>query len=179
MIELSPSLQLAVKTLRDARLDARDGLPEDLFLLVSSLVPLPNVDLLVTDESKGILLSRRNDKFFGKSWHLPGGCMRYGESLEECLQKTARRELGCEVSFNADPVAVRNVLRGANHDLRYPNERGHNVAILYDCTLPPYFVPDNGTNTEEDSGFLKWFRKLPTDFLKIQQVFDDVLTPWK
>ena len=179
MIDFSPHLHQAVETLRNARLNARDGLPENLFLLVSSLVPLPNVDLLITDDSKGILLSRRNDEFFGKSWHLPGGCMRYGESLEECVQKTARRELGCEVSFKAEPIAVRNVLRGANHNLRYPNERGHNVAILYHCSLPPYFVPDNGLCTEEDSGFLKWFLKLPMDFMKIQQVFDDILAPWK
>ena len=178
MIDLSPSLQQAVDLLRNAHLDARHGLPEDLFLLVSSLVPLPNVDMLVTDKKGRILLSRRNDKFFEKSWHLPGGCLRYGESLEECLQNTARRELGCEVLFGGDPVTVKNVLRGKNYDLPYPDERGLNVGILFHCTVPDNVILDNGSRSEEENGYLKWFSSLPHDFMKIQHVYDDVLKRW-
>lgn len=178
MIDLSPSLQQAVELLRNAHLDARDGLPEDLFLLVSSLVPLPNVDLLITDKAGRLLLARRSDRFFGTSWHIPGGCMRYGETLEHCLQRTARREIGCEVLFEREPVAVRSVFRGPNPDLPHPNERGHNIAVLYRCALPDSFLPDNGRLDEADDGYLQWFSSLPRDFMEIQHVYDDVLKRW-
>ena len=79
MSELSHELQHAVESLRCAHVDGRQGLPETLFLLVSSLVPLPNVDLLITDKAGRLLLARRNDRFFGTSWHIPGGCMRKEE----------------------------------------------------------------------------------------------------
>ncbi len=178
MSELSHELQHAVESLRCAHVDGRQGLPETLFLLVSSLVPLPNVDLLITDKAGRLLLARRNDRFFGTSWHIPGGCMRYGETLEHCLQRTARREIGCEVLFERDPVAVRSVFRGPNPDLPHPNERGHNIAVLYRCALPDSFLPDNGRLDEADDGYLQWFSSLPRDFMEIQHVYDDVLKRW-
>ncbi|WP_298065681.1 NUDIX domain-containing protein [uncultured Mailhella sp.] len=178
MTELSHELLQAVEILRCAHVDGRQGLPEKLFLLVSSVVPLPNVDLLITDKAGRLLLARRNDGFFENSWHIPGGCMRYGETLEHCLQRTARREIGCEVLHEEAPVAVRSVFRGPNPDLLHPNERGHNIAILYRCALPDSFLPDNGKLNESDAGYLKWFHTLPQDFMSIQHVYDDVLTPW-
>lgn len=178
MKTLSPELARAVDMLRRARIDASDGLPEALFLLVSGLMPVPNVDLLVTDEAGRILLSRRNDPFFEESWHIPGGCLRYGESPEERIRKTALAELGCEVSFNPVPLAVRSVRRGRNESLPFPAERGHNLALLYACRPPSGFVPDNRGRTERDNGFLRWFHTLPADFMNIQHVYDDVLSPW-
>ena len=43
------------------------GLPEALFLLVSRLTPLVNVDLLVQDEGLGTLLTWRADQFSKRS----------------------------------------------------------------------------------------------------------------
>lgn len=171
-------LNNAIHILRNAQLDAKNGLPEELFLAISGLVPIANVDLLITNERKQLLLSRRNDMFFDFSWHIPGGCMRYGESFEQRLQKTALCELGTEVEFLPDPLAVRNVLRGKKFSLEYPNERGHNVAILFQCRLPDGFQINNGKKTEMDNGYLKWFDKLPQDFMKIQMVYEAELSQW-
>ena len=63
-------------------IDPREGLPEDLFLLATSLIPLANVDLFVHDEKK-VLLSWRDDAFHGKGWHIPGGCIRIKEACEK------------------------------------------------------------------------------------------------
>ena len=168
----------AVRALRNAEFPAEQGLPEELFLLVSALVPLPNVDLLIVNEGGQLLLSRRNDAFFERSWHIPGGCMRYGEDFETRVRETARKELGCEVEFDREPIAVRNVLRGEAPGLEHPRERGHNVAILFRCALPKEYSIDNGEKNEDEAGFLKWFDRLPPDFMKIQHVYDDVLKPW-
>lgn len=105
--------------------------------------------------------------------------MRFHESFAHRIQETARAELGCEVVFEETPLAVRNVIRGPNSQLPHRRERGHNVAILFRCSLPEDFQIHNGSRTEKDNGYLKWFEALPKDFLPIQHVFDDILEPWR
>ena len=73
MISHADEIAQAIQTLRCAELDGRNGLPEDLFLAISGLVPLPNVDLLVLNQKKQLLLAKRCDGFFETSWHIPGG----------------------------------------------------------------------------------------------------------
>lgn len=175
---LTEEQKKAVALLRQAEIYTDDGMPEELFLLVSSLVPLPNVDLLVVNQENQLLLSRRNDLFYPQSWHIPGGCMRFNEDFAQRIQETAKMELGCAVAFDKTPLAVRNVIRRRNEELRYPRERGHNVAVLFRCRLPDGYQIDNGEKNEDDDGYLRWFDRLPEDFLEIQHVFDDVLEPW-
>ena len=179
MIELSREAKEAVTLLRKLEDGAREGLPQELFLLVSALVPMPNVDLLVVNERNQLLLSRRRDPYYQNSWHIPGGCLRFEEELLDRVHATAIRELGFDVQVQEPPLAVRNVIRGANPRQEFPNERGHNVAILYQCTLPREYTIDNGDKTEADDGYLKWFDTLPPDFMEIQHVYDDVLKPWR
>ena len=178
MRALTPVEQEAVETLRAINYDAREGLPQELFLLVSALVPLPNVDLLVVNKRGQLLLSHRNDKYFENAWHIPGGCMRFGEDFASRVQATAPEELGCNVTFDPTPIAVRNILRGPNPSLAHPYERGHNVAMLFRCIPPEDYHPDNGAKTPEDNGYLRWFDTLPDNFMKIQNPYRDVLQPW-
>lgn len=178
-MELNDDLSQAIELLRNSDINSEKGLPQPLFLLVSSLVPLPNVDLLIVNSKNQLLLSRRNDDYFQKSWHVPGGCMRYGEEFAACIQGTAKRELGCEVRFDPEPLAVRNVIRGINTAQQHSRERGHNVAILFRCYLPENYQINNHDLNENDNGYLKWFSRLPDDFMKIQEVYTDILSDWK
>ena len=176
---LNEEQKKAIRLLRDAKLDAKNGLDEELFLMMSALTPIPNVDLLITNSRNQILLARRNDPYYSKSWHIPGGCIRYGENFENRIRQTALKELGCEVTFDPEPLAVRNVLRKENSMLSHPRERGHHIAILFRCYLPKGYELNNNGKTEADNGFLKWFDKLPQDFLDIQHVYDRELTAWR
>ncbi len=177
--KMTDELTKAIELLRNTEWEPEGGLPQPLFLLVSALVPLPNIDLLVVNEENQILLSRRKDAYFQESWHIPGGCMRFGEDFPARIRETAVRELGSEVVFEPEPVAVRNVIRGRNPEQEHPCERGHNVAILFKCRLPKGYRIRNGSLTEMDDGYLKWFDTLPDDFMKIQEVYADVLSAWK
>lgn len=169
----------AITLLRQAQINTDQGMPKELFLLISGLIPLPNVDLLIVNEKKQILLAWRQDEFFENSWHIPGGCMRYGENFETCLQNTAKRELGTNVLYDKEPLAVRNVIRGINTQQCYPRERGHNVAILFRCYLSnTNDIPRQPINKILQNGSLKWFNKLPANFMRIQHVYDDILQPW-
>ncbi len=176
--EMTPEVWSAIQTLRGARLDTEKGMPQALFLLISALTPIPNVDLLVTNEKNQILLSWRDDPFFEKSWHIPGGCIRYAETMQERIQQTAQEEFGCMVDFDPKPVAVRDVIRGLNGSQTYPRERGHNIAVLYRCTLKGEIKSCLEEETGLYNGCLKWFDKLPDNFMKIQNVYRDVLCQW-
>ena len=95
----------AIETLRRAQIDSRCGLPEELFYLVSSLTPIPNVDLWITDGENRVLLAWRKDLFYDEGWHIPGGCIRYGETMLERLHKTALKEIGSDVTVDPIPVS--------------------------------------------------------------------------
>ncbi|MCI9577223.1 MAG: hypothetical protein HFF98_00070 [Oscillibacter sp.] len=179
MTILTPEQAEVVELLRNAEIDTDDGMPEELFLLLSSLIPIPNVDLLVVNRKNQLLLARRNDPYYEKNWHIPGGCMRFNESFEHRILETARLELGTAVTFVKTPLAVRNVIRGPRDSLTHPRERGHNVAVLFRCFLPEGCELQNGNRSEDDSGYLKWFDRLPEDFSVVQHVYDDILIPWR
>lgn len=178
---LTKEQKQAIEVLRQAEINTDNGMPEELFLLVSSLVPLANVDLLVVNQENQLLLSRRNDPYYEKNWHIPGGCMRFNEEFAHRVQETARLELGSMVTFDEIPLTVRNVIRGPKQTLPHPRERGHNVAILYRCKLPENYQVQlhNQGMTEDDNGYLKWFSCLPEDFSFVQHIYDDILEPWR
>lgn len=178
MSELNKEQKEAVELLRKARLDVAKGLPEELFWLVSSWTPIVNVDLLIVNNSGQILLARRNDDFHPDCWHIPGGCIRFGETMLHRVHETAQKELGCDVIVRESPIAVRDAIRPPILNREYPDERRHFVSILYECRLPEGEVILNRNLTEEDPGYLKWFDRLPKGFVEIQHIYDDILTPW-
>ena len=105
------------------------GLPHDLFVYLSRLVPLVNVDLLINDESGATLLTWRDDEDYGPGWHVPGGIIRYKETAEARIRATARAELGAEVEFDAEPIGVGQWIEPEKR------RRGHFVSLLYRCRL--------------------------------------------
>lgn len=178
MLDLTKEQLCAVDFLRKSNLDTNQGMHQNLFLLISGLIPLPNVDLLLTNEKGQLLLTWRKDMWFQSGWHIPGGCLHYGESFEHCVRETAKRELSVELCNVVGPVATKNVIRGVVIGTTFPRERGHNVAMLFRCSVPSDWKPDNGIKSPDDNGYMCWFDKIPDDFLEIQHVYDDILSPW-
>lgn len=168
-----------VEWLLEQNIDASNGLNEKLFYLVSSLTPIPNVDLWIENEIGQILLSWRDDVFYGKGWHFPGGCIRFYETLEQRIQKTSLSEIGCEVTFEESPLAVRDAIRGKNTSLSNENVRGHNITILYKCFLPLNYMIDNQSKKIGDEGYLKWFSEIPDDLLEIHASYKDIIKKWE
>lgn len=153
-------------------LDARQGLPEELFLAISTILPIPNVDLLVLNERREILLAWRDDPYFEPGWHLPGGCLRYKETMLERVQKTALAELGQAVTIDPQPLAVRDAIRGREDEsLRF---RAHHVAVLYECHLTKPLADTPLHDGIREAGDLKWFTKLPPNLLRIHEIYRDV-----
>lgn len=123
------TLQAAIATIRESVASASRGLPEDLFLLVSSLTPMINVDLLIKDAAGRNLLTWRHDHFYGPGWHIPGGIIRFKESVADRIAAVALGELAVEVDFDPAPRHVA--------EITHPDRsiRGHFISLLYACTL--------------------------------------------
>lgn len=66
------------------------------------LTPKFNVGVmgLVRDEQGNVLLLRHTYRG-GRPWGLPGGGLKPGEMLEECLRREIREEVGIEVEIDA------------------------------------------------------------------------------
>ena len=109
--------------------DPRAGLPEELFLFISGVTPLVNVDLLIQDDAGRTLLTWRDDAFYGPGWHVPGGVIRFQETAAERLRAVARLELWVDIESDPAPVAVHELIDAGRR------EREHSIALLYRCRL--------------------------------------------
>lgn len=157
-------------------IDPSKGLGTDLFLAASCLVPIVNVDLLVYNTKGQFLLTWRDDNHCGTGWHIPGGCIRFKETFEERIRKVAKCELGLsDFTFDKVPLNVFEIIDNDRREIDYQNERAHFIALAYKCYAPDSYVIDNGGKKEGDVGFIRWFDRLPRDFLKIQSCYKEIL----
>jgi ADP-ribose pyrophosphatase YjhB (NUDIX family) len=154
--------------------DARTGLPEDLFLFVSRVTPLVNVDLLIQDQDptrgRGTLLTWRNDQFYGAGWHIPGGIIRYKETAHQRIQEVARGELGASVEFDPAPLTV-------VESMSRERNRGHFISLLYLCRLTSPLDPHRQALTDPpEPGAWRWHTDPPPDLLEAHKIYQPFLT---
>jgi colanic acid biosynthesis protein WcaH len=144
------------------------GLPEELFLFISRITPMVNVDLLIKDENERVLLSWRDDQFAGTGWHIPGGIVRFKEKLKERVLKVAETEIGTSIKFDSVPVAINQTI--CEHDTR-----GHFISILYKCFLSSEFIPENRGLSKKDNGYLKWFELCPDNLVELHKIYKEYI----
>jgi A/G-specific adenine glycosylase len=73
--------------------------------------PLPHYDVAAGVIWRGaqLLISKRHtDDLLGGLWELPGGRLEDGETLQECLVREVREELGIEISVGTLMMAIRH-----------------------------------------------------------------------
>ena len=153
----------AISTLELEIGDPHQGLPEPVFLFLSRIIPLVNVDLLIQDHAGRTLLTWRDDRFFGAGWHVPGGIIRYKEMAADRIRACALEELGAEVAFEAVPLLVAE-------NIRAQNTRGHFISLLYRCTLltPPRPLAGEAGANPPSPGEWRWHESCPPDLLDVQ-----------
>lgn len=144
----------------------RQGLPHEVFKLVSQLTPLINVDLLIRDDSGQTLLTWRADEFHGPGWHVPGGIIRFKESIAARIAKVAAFELGSQIDFDATPLAI--------HELTNPQRdvRGHFISLLHACRLlnpPAAALKFEGKMPKQ--GQWRWHDHCPDNLIRAHEVY--------
>lgn len=141
------------------------GLPEEVFFFISRLTPLVNVDLLIKEENGRTLLAWRDDQFTGKGWYVPGGIIRFKETMKERLEKVAETEIGAKVEFEPNPIAVNEIILKRE-------TRGHFISFLFKGCLQSSFIPKNKGLKETDAGYLKWHKSCPDNLLKTHKIYE-------
>ncbi len=158
----------------DMRLEGispRTGLGEELFLFASTLIPLVNVDLLVMNGRGEFLLTWRDDPHCGRGWHIPGGCLRLGESLSQRIHRTAVSEFGLDVAHAARPAGVFEfIIADGREGIADQAERCHSVGLLYACRFAGGCIPKTATG-ELRVGEMKWFSEMPDDLIRVHDCY--------
>jgi len=166
---LTTELMQAVRVLDSVVGDPSQGLPEEAFLLLSRMTPLVNVDLVIQDQARKILLTWRDDQFDGPGWHVPGGIIRFKETAAHRIKEVARIELVAEIAFEPTPIAV--------HEFVHPSRksRGHFISLLYRCTL--LTAPDPGrqcVSGKPVAGQWQWHAACPQDIIEAQRHYAEL-----
>jgi len=157
-------LETAIGAIDAKVTDARSGLPEPLFYLVSRLTPMVNVDLMIRDDHDRVLLTWRADPFYGPGWHIPGGIIRFKERWEDRITAVARHELGAEVTFAADPIDVKQPINPTRAN------RGHFISLLFDCRLAaPPDPARRAVSQPPENGQWAWHEGCPADLIPVHQ----------
>ena len=142
------------------------GLPEEVFLTLSRLTPMVNVDLLIRDASGRVLLSWREDSFYPAGWHIPGGIIRFREKIEHRIAEVARLELGGEVTTAGGLLCVHEFVEPVRRT------RGHFISLLYGCVLQSGPSPElEFRGGVPRHGQWAWFRSCPENLLKVHEVY--------
>jgi colanic acid biosynthesis protein WcaH len=151
--------------------DPSRGLPEDVFFFVSGITPLVNVDLLIKNSRRQTLLVWRDDGLYPAGWHVPGGIVRFKEKATDRIKAVAAAELGTEVRFRKEPLAVNEVIEPARR------VRGHFISFLYECRLirPP------AERLRHKRGALKpgqwaWHTTCPSNIIPVHEMYRKFLT---
>lgn len=164
-------LQTHFSAILDAIGDAKAGLTKPVFLFVSQLVPMVNVDLLIKNAQGHTLLTWREDEFYGPGWHIPGGVIRFKEHAMTRIQKVASSELGIEVISEATPVCVKEVM-APNRDIR-----GHFISLLYRCT--PHGTLDQRMAYRPDepgqNGHWQWHVSCPQNMIPQHEMYREFI----
>ena len=149
-----------------AKLSGRGAtLPWPLFRFMTEVMATVNVDLLVRDEQKGVLLAWRDDPF-GAGWHVPGSIIRHREEIAHRISACAREEFGCELDVAERPAALLQIF----------DDRGHSVSLCYPAALqgsPGKRVL--GRDETPEAGDLRWFAAPPAQFYPSHLIYRDLL----
>jgi ADP-ribose pyrophosphatase YjhB (NUDIX family) len=159
-----------INTLESLIKNPSEGLPEDIFLFISRITPIINVDLLIKNERNHTLLTWRDDGYWSPGWHVPGGIVRYKEKISNRINAVAASELGVNISFNEQPLAINEVIHPSRR------VRGHFISLLYECTL----ISSLDENLKYKKGTPKigqwaWHRKCPDNIIPVHEMYRKVI----
>ena len=150
--------------------DPKKGLPEEIFLFASSIVPMVNVDLLIKDAQGQTLLTWREDHYSKSGWHIPGGIIRHKETIAERIHKVALLELAANIEYDPIYLICKEFL------IPERSERSHFISFLYQCTLLSALNSEAAyTRGTPVSGQWKWFDKAPDNLLSCHNVYREFL----
>lgn len=126
---------------------------------IYSKVPRLTVEVLLNDPIKGTYLTLRDIEPCKGQWHLPGGTVFFGESLETSVKRVAEREIGID-------VIASHMVGLIEYPGHYKNGMDQPVGIVF---LVDDYKGEVTVNDEAAKG--QWFTKLPEPMHGEQDTF--------
>ena len=125
-----------------------ERLSNEEFKRIFSRVPRLCVDLIIKDSSGAILLTKRAIKPSLGKWHLPGGGVKFRETLNNAVKRIAKQELG----VNAGPIK----LLGFMEFLKEDSGKRHSTSLVFLTKIKSGKIIIDNQSTD-----FRFFRKLP------------------
>jgi len=130
------------------------------FSSVYSRVPRLTVEILIKTV-EGTLLTLRDLPSWNNLWHIPGGTVYYGETVERAIQRIALDEIGLKVSLVK--------LLGYLH---YPSEMkergfGWSIGMVFQCEM----ADSSSISLNNQASQFKFFKTLPENMVQEQKEF--------
>lgn len=164
------TIEYQISALERYILDPTQGLPEPVFAFISRMTPLLNVDLLIKNQDNATLLTWRKDGLTAPGWHIPGGIVRFKETMLERVAQVAKKELGVAVSCQDAVIAINEII----HPVR--SFRGHFVSFLYKCQLKGVLSEKTMyRGGEPQDGQWEWHEQCPEELLSVHTIYRDFL----
>ena len=171
-MSINEAIQKLEEEMRRGGIFPEQGLGEELFLFSSTLAPVINTDLLITDKDERVLLSWRNDSFHHPGWHVPGTCIRFRETFEQSIRRCARDELRTKIDFSPEPIKVYEMIRETNMiGIANREKRTHFITLVFACRLAREGKVFSEDELELKPGTLKWFQGMPENMTTGQECY--------
>jgi ADP-ribose pyrophosphatase YjhB (NUDIX family) len=87
--------------------------PEELYSRIVQVMPIPCVDLLVTDREGRVLLIKRKHEPAAGQWWFPGGRVHFGETRAAAAVRKLKEECGLHAAF-AEELGTYDVILDAS-----------------------------------------------------------------
>ncbi|MDO8408328.1 MAG: NUDIX domain-containing protein [bacterium] len=126
-------------------------IPDKDYAFIYNQVPRLCVDLAIKDKHGALLLTRRDIPPYKGLWHLPGGGIKFKETIAEAASRIAKKEFGVEVRL-ARAIGPCEIM---NDDLDADNPR-HSVSIVCETEIVSG-TPQKSDETAE----VQYFIELP------------------
>lgn len=128
---------------------------------IYSRVPRICVDLLIVNSNSEILLTKRTIEPYKDHWHLPGGRIKFRESIFDALNRILKAELGLGLS-------VVEMIGACEfpEEIQKGQER-HSISLVHFIKTSNY----TEINLDHTANEMAFFGELPTIIIPAQQKF--------
>jgi len=109
---------------------------EALYRRIVEVMPIPCVDLLVTEPEGRILLVKRKKEPAAGQWWFPGGRVHFGETREEAASRKLKEECGL-TALRLSELGTLDVIL----PLPKPGTLSHGITTLFAASVPNMGVP--------------------------------------
>ena len=134
-------------------------LPEAEYLEIFRKVPRLTVEIVVRTEL-GVLLARRSGGPCAGLWNLPGGTVRFAESLTDTIHRVALDEIGVDVAID-DLLGY----------IEYPSHAQRGIDWPVGLAFRAHLDTGGGQVLSTVPNQLDWFVQLPDEMHEEQRSF--------